>query len=699
MAWDDTPPSWAEAPPDEGLATSTLTPPPIISKIFGAWENAGNQFNRRVQSNVGRIAEGGNPITAGGISLLSDALKPTPDNLATLGVGGAVAEIATPVVRSAGQFVDDFLGIPFIKRKTEKFLGKAGELVQKGVGVFRQRSEDAGKVAQESFGKGLSPAIAEAESSANEAMRMAKEAQDLQGKAKEQGVLQMFQDISEKFTPDKVPLTEAGLKIQRKFADKLSGLHDMAQSFYRKVGEIMGDSPATTESSGLKFLEDLFGEKGVIGYSKVPGKPPKSPGSIQVSDFSSKLTPEQVGTMNRVMEQVKSGISPEKVAAMAPDAPLPLYQKLYDAWSSLKQGVTRSQLAEMKINVGRWAYKGDDPINTVAKQFADYLAADVSAEAKAGGYSKIAEQATSLWRNFKTLQESDLARAVKGRSGNLVHNIVAAKDASRINALTETLDKDAVNSTRRAFMDYGLEKADSDPKKIYNYLASRSDEVKKALFGSEFDLVKRLENFAKSVSESKLIPPKINKSEVLSPVEQRVADAMQSSDFSKTVANVFKDGKDVSRIEAAYKFMDEEGKIAFKRGLMNDLLNDPNKLTNADPKVLEYIFGKDKKVLEAYGELLSSKKSNLKTTMMEDAAQMISILNPPRIVRGFRGLIGKYKSGGAMRRAGQVFPEAGGGFLSAEAREGATSALGKVGVFSGSKSSNEKERKKIFGGQ
>ena len=660
-------------------ASARVVTLPLVNPISNRLEQAGEKVNASVQDVAGRIAEAQHPNIAAILSLASEIGKLTPSNLA-LNVGGQaaaelplVAKLPLPfagktipeVISKVGGKVDDVLGIPFVKRSAEKLVAGIKPNIEQKLGMVAERAAKAGKTVSESFTRTFETAKKVFDDMVESANRSAKDAAETAASARQRGLVKRFEDMAERYGGEPIGLQEAGRKIQTGFAGRLSSLRSKGDQLYKKLGEVSANQKASNQSDALEFIDSVFGEQGIV-FSQSRKSIERMMSDLDARDLLGRYSPQEIVTMGQRLERASTG----GLVAELESTKLAAYKKMADVMNDLaKPDLTGKELAQIRTEVGRFAYSGmDDPIKGVYRGLYRKLTNDLERTATEGGYSKLSSGARSVWKKYRDLEESDIAKVTEGVPEEIVTKMAKANSPTRIEELFKNIDPSAQRSFRRAFMDHVLEKSGGDPGLIRRQLATRTEETKRAIFGGDFDLVKRYENLVKILSESKtLVPKKTQISETMfsdpafSPLEGKIYNTVKNADFSRTIDVIVANGKDESRIDAIFKIMNEPGKTAFRRGLLDRIFEDPKTLTKMDDLVLKKIYGDDYKALSAYKNVLNAKDSLLKTGFIEDILNTITFFYPPRALRGTRGLVSKYKFAGQTKEAKSVFPELAGG--------------------------------------
>ena len=678
-----------------GTATAPISAPlpgvplPEQFKPIPIMEKAGETVERRVEDVAGKVAEAGYPTAATGMSLVGSMGSLKPSNVAMQVGGSAVGELPIPgisktvpeVVQNVGRRVDDFLGVPTIKRRLDKFVQRSRGLLGKKTRIEPKVAEEAGEAVVQNYEKTVTPLLEKADTNYEQAKNLAKETAETgfeqaktqakieaesAFKAKEGRVAGALTEATRRYGPETTGFQEAGSKVQSSYARMVENIRKIADRLYNKLGELTKDVPVSNDSSTHQFIEDVFGEAGISFQGS--GREMRKVFGEAAEELFKKYQPRQLVQMAEQMQ-----ISGGKVGVESglPTTDMRAYQVMGDVLDALRDpNLTVKQLMQMRTDIGRVAFQGaDNPVKGVLKGVYRTLTEDIEKEGIKGGFGGLAKSASSVWKKFRDLERSSFGGVMEADPGDVVLKLESATSPDKVQMLMKTVEPEARDSFRASLLGEIIRKADGNPRSIYQQLHKWTPEVKAAIFGSDAPLIFRVERFAKIVSDSapeiaKVAKPKVGemaKPQVLSQAENKIRDLMQRSDYSKVIENVIGTGEDVGRIVSAFRFLDDEGRMVFRQGLIDRMAKNPELVTKMDSRVIRAIWGEeDSAVIEAFKSIVSARDSMMKRGFVYDAAETLSMWSPVRLWQGIRGLGEKFATPGMIRRVGaeKVFPEA-----------------------------------------
>jgi hypothetical protein len=581
---------------------------------------------------------------------------------------GATASMVMPFVGAvpeltAGRITSgNVTGIPTVKGRVDEALTKIPSEIQSQTAVKPVLPTKAGQEIQSSFERGFGKQEAAFEQAHQEAVAAQDQAVKAAQAAKESIFNKGIDNVSAKYGSEPLGLQEAGKNIQKSFQAKLDKFRTKADELYKKLDVVSGKAPASPDGQPLQsqgFIKNVFEQRRIDS----PNLDPKV--AAQFEMFKNQLANQygmSVSDVRQVLEQTDA-LAAQKFTSDALDqSTLNAYKMMNSVVGKLQNpNLTVHDLSLIGTDVNRFAYaKINDPIRNVYKALGGIIKEDIANGAEAAGFGNLSKNARTIWRNFKSLEESKTAKIVSSDPENIIPKIAKANSPTKVQELMANVDPAAQNDFRRAIIDHATEKSGGDIGKLAKELGSKTAETNKAIFGEDAPLIDRYAKFGKMIDEAKSVKVEVPKSEPFTPTETTTARIIRNQDAGNILDGLIGKGVDETRIKSAINGMDQQGIDALKGGLFQKIKDDPQTLNKVSDSILTAVYGKDAKLFQSYRQILNARDSNLKTGILKDIAKIVIPSWPAhwaqRAIGGFEGIVNKARFPTLAKEAQTSFP-------------------------------------------
>lgn len=416
-------------------------------------------------------------------------------------------------------------------------------------------------------------------------------------------------------TGEPVSPIEAGQTYAQDIQNTLAQEHTTSRGLYQKLGEQMGDSPASKEGAAKasEFIDTIFGQRGIT-----PAPDRTSPGTSAIGNqFVKKYEQDtfnavkdklqignaDIGDVLTKMQEVRTG---KLTSASLGERTLNAYKFMDDIQNKLSNpNLTAQDLSSLRTDAASYANSGiETPIKRVYKGVVGVLTDAINKTADENGYSTISQGARSHYKGLMNLEDSDIVQATQSKDPSQLLQW-ASKTPERAGRLMDSLSPKAQESVQSGYLSKINEAATDkssgivDPGKVTSEINKVPDETLKTIFGDKFPIIDAYRKYSNTLDNSDMFSE---------PQNAKLAKNVQGQEPSFLVQSILKDGS-IENLRNLKSNLGTDGMNTLKRGIWDQIVrnsqDDSGKLdlgkfaagiTNIEktkPGWLETLYGKD----------------------------------------------------------------------------------------------------------